>query len=220
MEENNKEKLDTTTKSNIKPIYGDCGCKNPNVIMDTIKEGFDKVFGSAKKTTCLLITMLLVAIGCTTIPDVDKMYKASKATGVATGLIANMTDIDTTVRNTIIDIMNNAVTCIPETNQTFYAAWMPIAQKHTQRLIDEKKIDSGEGEIIIATFTVVTKGIDYMFDVKYPKAREYQNITEAAVHGFSDGFLVVFTPVNLLGASENIIIEYDKDTYGYLLKNR
>lgn len=216
----NKEQTNTTPKADIKPIYNDCGCRNPNAITDAFKEGFDKVFGNMKKATCLIIMTLLVAIGCTTLPDTDKMYKASKAAGVATGLIANMTDIDTTSRGTIIDIMNTVVTCIPETNQTFYTAWMPIAQRHTQKLIDEKKIDNGEGEIIIATFTVVTKGIDYLFDVKYPKVRTYQNLTESAIHGFSDGFLAVFTPVNLCTASESNCVEYDKDTYLYLMKNR
>lgn len=57
------------------------------------------------------------------------------------------------------------------------------------------------------------KGIDYIFDVKYPKAKEAKELVDAAVRGFTSGFLSVFSDTVKAGK-----LDYDKDAYKYLTK--
>ena len=64
------------------------------------------------------------------------------------------------------------------------------------KLIADGKIDQGIGTISLAAFSIAVKGLDYLFDVRYPKAKQYEELVTAAVSGFTDGFLSVFKPVN------------------------
>ena len=84
-------------------------------------------------------------------------------------------------------------------------------------MIDESKIDAMQGQLIIGAFKTACDGIDYLFEVRYPKAKEYQELVSAAVHGFSNGFLTTFAPVNALSAQK---IEYDVDAYNYLTSRK
>lgn len=160
-----------------------------------------------------------IGIGCKSIPSVDGITTMSKAVGVATGTACNMTKIDDTTRNAIVDIVNTVDACVPQTNQTFEAAWYPIAERHVAKLVEEKKIDDAQGVIICTAFKTVCKGADYMFDVKWPKARQYSDLVSAASHGFTDGFLAVFKPVNVVSAANNTVM-MDIEAYKYLMRQQ
>lgn len=172
-----------------------------------------------KKCTIVLgivAAILAVYVGCKSIPSVDNMTITSTSIGVAAGYVANNTKIDDVSRNEVINIMNEVSMSIPEAKQTFVEAWMPIAKRHTQKLVDEFKINLIQADLIITSFSVAAKGLDYIFNVRYPKAGEYKDLVESAVHGFTGGFLTVFRPANMLSAP--IHVARDEAAYEYLMK--
>lgn len=118
--------------------------------------------------------------------------------------------------------MTEVENVVPGTNETFSSAWTPIAKDHVQKLVDAKKIDAAQANMIVLAFDVVMKGADYIFDVKYPEARQYANLIEAAAHGFCGGFLSKFKPANALAASSTApqkSEKMDEDAYAWLQSN-
>ena len=170
-----------------------------------------------KLMTIVYAAMMACLVGCKTIPTVDSMTTTSTAIGYAAGVVATQTSINDKSRLVVIDIVNKVCETIPASNQTFETVWMPIAKEHVQTLVDESKIDAVQGQLIIGAFKTACDGIDYLFEVRYPKAKEYQELVSAAVHGFSNGFLTTFAPVNALSAQK---IEYDVDAYNYLTSRK
>jgi len=164
-----------------------------------------------------LAVVCAVFVGCKTVPTTEDIYSTSYAVGVSAGLVCNMTKIDDTSRNAVIDIMNEVQQCVPATNQTFEAAWTPIAKSHVAQLIADGKIDKGQGDLILALFGLAVKGIDYIFEVRYPQAKQYRDLTVAAVDGFIGGFLTVFKPANVTDARGTVL--YDAEAYEYLKQN-
>jgi len=174
-----------------------------------------------------LCMTLFAIVGCATMPSTEKMYNASYAIGVSGGLVANMTDMDADTRNAVCDILGIVSVVIPATNETFEAAWTETAQKHTQKLIEEGKIDEKQGQLVMAAFKVAVKGLDYVFIV-YPKAKAYKELVVASVDGFTSGFLAVFKPINAVSrcgckCGDKLVIEtsrtYDVGAYMYLLRS-
>ena len=186
-----------------------------NIFVDTLKNGFDKAFSGLKTATAIALCAIFACMcGCKSVPTVDEMENVSRAVGVATATVCNMTKINDRDRGIIVEIIQEVEFCVPETNQTFESAWTPIARVHVQKLVDEGKIDKMEGELILDAFKVVCKGMDYLVTVRYPKIRQYGDLVSAAVHGFCGGFLTYFKPAN-----ENVVMcaqSMDKDAYEYL----
>ena len=134
--------------------------------------------------------------GCKELPTPETMKKTATAVGVAAGLVANETPINDKARNTIVAIMGEVARVSPKEGQSFEDAWTPVAKEVVAKLIADGKIDQGIGTISLAAFSIAVKGLDYLFDVRYPKAKQYEELVTAAVSGFTDGFLSVFKPVN------------------------
>lgn len=172
-------------------------------------------------------TVATTVTGCKSLPTVEVMYSTSLAIGYATGMIANQCKIRTEDRQIVIDIVNIVSQTVPAEGQTFEEAWTPIAKEHVQKLIDEGKIDKGLGDIILVAFAVVVKGIDYIFEVRFPKAKLYKDLVIAAIDGFTTGFLTVFKPENTEeingecdACCERVLRWYDREAYDYLKANR
>lgn len=171
-------------------------------------------------------TVATTVTGCKSLPTAEVMYSTSLAIGYATGMIANQCKIRTEGRRIVIDIMNIVSQTVPAEGQTFEETWTPIAKAHVQKLIDEGKIDKGLGDIILAAFALVVKGIDYIFEVRFPKAKQYKDLVIAAIDGFTTGFLTVFKPENPEGINgecdscyERALRWYDREAYDYLKAN-
>lgn len=139
---------------------------------------------------------ITVCAGCKSLPTVEVMKATATSIGYAAGLVVNETKIDDKVRNTIVDIMNAVARVVPQNGQTFEETWTPVAKDVVAKLTASGKIDEGVGEIALTAFGVAVKGVDYIFTVRYPNAREYEELVAAAVSGFTEGFLGVFKPVN------------------------
>lgn len=172
----------------------------------------------SKFVAAIALALGFGTVGCKSLPTSDTMYSTANAIGVATGMVANGTEIDDASRNAVCDIVNKVSSCIPETNQTFSAAWTPIAKEHTDKLIVEGKISTTQGVFVMKAFSVAVAGIDYIFEVRYPTAKQYKDIVTAAVNGFTDGFLTVFKPVDG-DSARGRAVTFDIDAYEWLKKN-
>lgn len=157
----------------------------------------------------------LMLVGCKTTPTTDTMYATSYMIGGSTGMVMNNADIDNDSRNEIIAIVNEVKGCTPEAGQTFKEAWTPIAERHVAKLIEDGKIDKEKEDLILSAFNTVVMGIDYLFDVRYPQAKVYKDLTEAAINGFCTGLLETYKPANdALRATPK---KYDERAYKFLM---
>ena len=162
----------------------------------------------------LLAALAVFCVGCEPkLPTPEKMETTSKAVGVAAGMIANQFKIDADVRAAIKEVMQKVAEVTPAADQSFTDAWTPVAEEVLAKLVADGKLTEEQSAIAKMAFQVATKGIDYVFDVKYPKAKEVKELVDAAIRGFTDGFLSVFS--DTMKAAP---VDYDKDAYEYLTK--
>lgn len=174
------------------------------------------------KSVAVFCAACAMVVGCDfikTLPTDEQMTNAAKAIGTAAGLVANAVDIDATARVVVVDIVSKVESSVPETNQTFAAAWTPIAQQHVAKLVEDKKLDAAQGQLVVMAFTTAVDGIDYVFDVRYPEAKQHKNLVSAATHGFCTGFLSAFkkdTSTMMSAAPVASQSRYDAKAYEWL----
>ena len=172
-----------------------------------------------KKTIITLLAAACMAfVGCDREPTPAQMEATADAVGRAAGYVANQTKIDEKSRAVTIEIMTKAADVTPTNNQSFAEAWTPIAKETTDKLVAEGKLDAGQAVLVLCSFDVACKGLDYLVTVRYPKVKKYENLMSAAVKGFTGGFLEVFKPANAKLMSAEKDTKYDKEAYEYLLK--
>ena len=168
-----------------------------------------------KKTICLAMTASLMAItGCKDVPSADTIGTLSKTIGYAAGITCNLSNISPGCRKTIIEVLDIASEVVPGTNETFTTAWTPIVKKTVDEFVENGKIDKGEGALIVSAMGVATSGLDYMFDVRWPKAKQYKELVSAGTKGFIEGFKSV---VNMTAESKSTF-DYDKEEYDKAIK--
>lgn len=169
-----------------------------------------------KMTIGLLAAALAVVVGCK--PTVEQMKTTATAIGYAAGLVANETPIKDDARNAIVEILGDVRSCVPAEGQTFADAWTPVIKSKVAEFVASGKIDAVTGELVTTVAVMAAKGVDYLFEVRYPEARQYEELVAAGVSGAVDGFLTAFKPVddNAKGAK----VEYDKKAYEYFKKNK
>ena len=173
-----------------------------------------------KMTIGLLAAALAVVAGCK--PTVEQMKTTATAIGYAAGLVANETPIKDDARNAIVEILGDVRSCVPAEGQTFADAWTPVIKSKVAEFVASGKIDAATGELVTTVAVMAAKGVDYLFEVRYPEARQYEELVAAGVSGAVDGFLTAFKPVDCddctprAGAAK----EYDKKAYEYFKKNK
>lgn len=182
-----------------------------NVFVETMRDGMSRIFTGMKAVLMVAIASICI-VGCKSVPSVEKIESVSRLAGTSAAMVVNMTKIDEQSKAVIIEIMNEVEVCVPQTNQTFTEVWTPIAKDYVAKLIADGKIDDGQGQLIVSGFSIVCNGIDYIFDVRYPKARQYKELVEAAVHGFISGYKSVASP----SLKSSVEIKYDEEVFEYL----
>ena len=161
-----------------------------------------------KKMLIGLLALVLAAVtGCK--PTVEQM----KTT--ATALVANETPIKDEARNAIVEILGEVRGCVPAEGQKFVDAWTPVIKAKVAEFVASGKIDAATGELVTAAAVMAARGVDYLFDVRYPEARQYEELVAAGVSGAVDGFLTTFKPVNARSG-----VEYDKKAYKYFKSHK
>lgn len=163
---------------------------------------------------CLLALGLAMLMGCT--PSAEQINKTATAVGYAAGLVANKVEIKDDARNAIVSVLNDVRSCIPIEGQSFADAWTPVIKEKVSILVKDGKIDAATGELVTSIAIMAAKGVDYLFDVRFPKVKQYEELVAAGVSGAVDGFLSVFKPVN---DSARTIGDYDKEAYEWFMKN-
>ena len=134
------------------------------------------------------IAAVAVITGCKHTPATDTVYMVAHAGGTGTALVMNETSLDAGKRTVIRDITKEVRECTPEVGQTLEAAWTPIAQAHTDLLVQEGKIDAATGVVIMAGFKTVMVGVN-LPEARYPQVRADRDLLNAFIAGFTDGFL-------------------------------
>ena len=168
-----------------------------------------------KFAICSLALALIMLMGCT--PSAEQINKTATAIGYAAGLVANETPIKDEARNAVVEVLNEVRACIPAEGQSFAQAWEPVIKGKVAELVAAGKIDAITGDIVTSVSMLAAKGVDYLFDVRFPEAKQYANLVAAGASGAIDGFLTVFKPVDSRDATT---IEYDKDAYEFFKKNK
>ena len=163
----------------------------------------------------LIVVLAAIAVfftGCDKdLPTPEKMETTSRAIGVAAGYVAIQTKIDAEAKTAVTVIMNEVAKATPAKDQTFEAAWTPVAKEVVAKLVADGKLKEGQDVLVLAA----TKALDYEFNVRYPKAREVTDLVSSAVRGFTDGFLSTFNVGTMMKAAP---VDMDKETYEYLTK--
>ena len=137
------------------------------------------------------IATVTAIMGCKHVPDSNTVYMVAHAGGTGTALVMNETSLDTEKRTVIRDIVKEIRECTPEVGQTLDAAWTPIAQAHTDLLVQEGKIDAATGVVIMAGFKTVMVGVS-LLEARYPVIHTSRDLLNASITGFTDGFLAKF----------------------------
>ena len=165
-----------------------------------------------RKIICgTMVIGLSAIIGCT--PSEEQIKTTATAIGYAAGLVANETSIKDEARNAVVEILNDVRSCVPIEGQSFESAWTPIIKEKVAALIESGKIDATTGTIVTTVALIAAKGVDYLFDVRFPQAKQYAELVAAGASGAIDGFLAVFKPVN---QTRETVKDYDKDAYEWL----
>lgn len=163
----------------------------------------------------IMALALAAVVGCT--PSEEQVKSTATAVGYAAGLVANETPIKDEARNAVVEILTEVRTCIPEEGQSFVDAWTPIIKEKVAALVAAGKLDAATGELVTTACIFAAKGVDYLFDVRFPKAKKYAELVAAGASGAIDGFLTAFKPVNEKSATT---IKCDKEAYKFFKKNK
>lgn len=150
--------------------------------------------------------------GCKSVPSATSLYITSKAIGVSVALVANETKIDNASRNEIINIVNLVDAYVPSTNETITVGLDKIVNTYVEKIYEEGKITDDQKKLILDVSKVMVDGVDYIVYVRYPKIGDNVVLVEAAIHGYSDGFLTYFKPANTMSAT-SVTVDYDHDAY-------
>ena len=157
----------------------------------------------------LLAALAMTFSGCKDLPSADTIGNLSKSIGYAAGVACNLGNISQGCRKTLVEVLDIVGEVIPGTNETFAAAWGAVAKKTVDKFVEEGKIDKGEGDLIVLSINVAAHGVDYMFDVRWPKAKQYKDLVSAGTKGFVEGFKSVIQ--NSIKATDKF--PYDKEEF-------
>lgn len=138
-----------------------------------------------------MIALADVTLGCKHVPGSNTVYMVARAGGAGTALVMNETSLSAEKRTIVRDIVKEVRECTPEAGQTLEDAWTPIAQAHADLLVEEGKIDTAAGAVILAGFKTVVVGVT-LLETRYPQVRASRDLLNAFITGFTDGFLAKF----------------------------
>ena len=160
-------------------------------------------------TVVMMAAMLLIS-GCDDAPSPERMNAIATAVGRTAGYACELSKTKTAVKESIALVLDVAAKAIPATDKTFAEVWTPVIAEELQKLIVAGKLDETGANFAKLALTTACDGIDYVF-IKYPKAKEVQELVSVATTGFVTGYKSV---VSLAAGAEKP--EIDEDAYKYL----
>lgn len=162
--------------------------------------------------TAIAVTCMAFVTGCKSLPSEETIRGTAESIGRAAGYAVELGKTKTEVKEAIIKVLDVAAKVVPETNQTFIAAWKPLIDDDVSKLVAAGKLKDADAALVKNALYVACDGVDLVF-TRYPKAREYKNLVSAATGGFVTGFKSV---VSFAGGER---ANYDKDAYE-ILRNK
>ena len=120
-------------------------------------------------------------------PTVERMTAISKAVGKTAAVAVELSKTKQEVRDGIAQVLDIVSKVVPAENETFAEKWAPIVNEEVDKLVEAGKLSDAQAVLVKNALYVACDGIDLIF-VRYPKAKEYQELVSAAVTGFCDGF--------------------------------
>lgn len=138
----------------------------------------------------LTICSLVFMCGCTDkdLPTPEKMSAISTVIGRTAGYACELSKTKTEVKTAIATVLDAVSKVTPATNETFTVAWKPVIDAE----LEKTGLKDADLAIAKIALTAACEGIDYLF-VKYPKAREVQDLVSVSVDGFVSGYKSVVT---------------------------
>lgn len=159
--------------------------------------------------TAIAVMCMAFVMGCKSIPSEETIRGTAESIGRAAGYAVELGKTKTEVKEAIIKVLDVAAKVVPETNQTFIAAWKPLIDDDVSKLIAAGKLKDADAALVKNALYVACDGIDLVF-TRYPKAREYKNLVSAATGGFVTGFKSV------VSFASGTCVDYDKNAYEIL----
>lgn len=134
----------------------------------------------------LLFMVGFMLTGCKSVPTAENMNKIGNLAGyTAAMLINNSTNINDSVKTTIVKIVQKVEMIVPETNSTYTATWTPIADKYIDEMVSNLAITQNMANNLKTTFNKVVVLVDSYIDKK--NIRQYQDLMDSFVGGFCNG---------------------------------
>ena len=162
----------------------------------------------------------IIFIGCKAFQlTQDNIGPISNVIGMASGAVVNMTDLDDTVKTSVIEIMNTTKSYLPQNEETCVNIWTPYINEKIKELINSNKLDAKYEKTVQQICIKAASGIDYLYN-KYSNIKQYYNMAIIAV----DNFIIGFTSVINTTGHQAIIIPTEYQTeyeqaYEHMLNN-
>ena len=159
--------------------------------------------------TAIIMACVMTVTGCKSLPSETVIRGTAESIGKAAGYAVELGKTKTEVKEAIVTVLDIAAKVVPETNQTFVAAWKPLIDEEVGKLVADGKLKETDALLVKSALYVACEGVDLVF-TKYPKAREYKNLVSAATGGFVTGFKSV------VNSADGTRDSYDVDAYKIL----
>ena len=143
---------------------------------------------------------LLAVVGCKTLPSADVVNKTAYSIGMVSGYVCQLAGVDDNVKITIVNVLDTVVKVVPAPEQTFTEAWTPMITDEIAKLVEAGKLKADGAELVKSALSVACNGIDFLF-TRHPKWKEYSDIVDAVVTGYTAGFETVVVPVDVVRAA-------------------
>ena len=157
----------------------------------------------------VVAAMAVFVSGCDEIPSEDTIAGFSTAIGKTAGYACELAKMKPQVKEEVVNVLDNVKGAIPKEDETFYDVWTPLAYAEIDKIAQKKGWNETEVKAAKLAVIAATKGIDYVF-MKYPKAREVENLVSISVDSFVDGYKSV------IAFAANGSPDIDVEAYNYL----
>lgn len=148
--------------------------------------------------------------GCDDLPTPEKINSVAIVVGRTAGYACNLAKMDKTTKENVIAVLDVVSTAIPTNGQTFAEVWIPLADIEIKTLVDSGKLNTASALAVKIAVKAASEGIDYVF-IKYPKAKDVEELVVAAV----DGSITGFRSTIVMRAVANIN-DVDEDAFKYI----
>lgn len=142
------------------------------------------------------VFMMSLLTGCTDQLTVEKMTLISRSAGMAAGAVCKISTVDANSLTALTNILVKVSASLPTQTKTFVDTWNPIIVEDVSKFVSSGKLTESQASIIKTAMVAIEEGLDYLFTVRYPEAKQSIEFVSAGITGFKDGFISTISPVS------------------------